>query len=143
LATESDRRRNVNPRKVYPADPGLIGAFDTSGRANLGRALETAVLNSLLGQGAEVGYVKTDEGFEVDFLARIPGERERLIQVCADPTPPEVIVRELRALDSAARAQPRAERVLIGLTRDQAARLSVEGVRLCPAHEWFIEGGVG
>jgi hypothetical protein len=85
LATESERRRNANPRKVYPVDSGLIGAIDTSGRTNLGRALETAVLNALARQGAEVGYVKTDEGFEVDFLARIPGEPERLIQVCADP----------------------------------------------------------
>ena len=31
-------------RAIYPADPGLIGAFDTSGRANTGHALETAVL---------------------------------------------------------------------------------------------------
>ena len=47
LATESERRRNSNPRKVYPVDPGLIRAFDASARANLGHALETAVLNEL------------------------------------------------------------------------------------------------
>jgi hypothetical protein len=61
--------------------------------------LETAVLNALMGQGAQVGYVKTDEGFEVDFLARRPGEPERLIQ---------------------------------------ATRVSVQGVRVCSAHEWFL-----
>lgn len=139
LATDSERRRNANPRKVYPVDPGLIRAFDISGRANLGRALETAVLNALARQRAEVGYVKTDEGFEVDFLARIPGEPERLIQVCADPTSPEVIERELRALASAARTHPRAERVLIVLTREQATRLWGEGVRVYTAYEWFLE----
>jgi uncharacterized protein len=47
LATESERKRNSNPRKLYPADPGLIQAFDASGRANFGHALETAVLNEL------------------------------------------------------------------------------------------------
>jgi len=31
LATESERQRNSNPRKIYPADPGLIRAFDASG----------------------------------------------------------------------------------------------------------------
>ena len=33
LATESERQRNSNPRKLFPADPGLIRAFDSSGRA--------------------------------------------------------------------------------------------------------------
>ena len=47
IATDSERQRNSNPRKVYPADPGLIRAFDTSGRANRGRALETVVFNEL------------------------------------------------------------------------------------------------
>jgi predicted AAA+ superfamily ATPase len=138
LATDSERRRNAKPRKVYPVDPGIIGAFDVSGRTNLGHALETAVLNTLACQGADVGYVKTDEGFEVDFLARIPGEPERLIQVCADPTPQEVLARELRALDSAARAYPRAERILIVLTHDQAAQIGVSGVRVCTAHKWLL-----
>lgn len=139
LDTESERRRNTNPRKVYPADPGLIRAFDASGRTNLGRALETAVLNELERRGAQVGYVKTEEGYEVDFHARIPGQQDLLIQVCADPMPPEVLERELRALKSAARRYPRAERMLIVSTHEQAATLSDSGVRVRPAHEWFLE----
>jgi predicted AAA+ superfamily ATPase len=38
-------------------DPGLVQAFDASGRSNVGHALETAVLNALESRGAEVGYV--------------------------------------------------------------------------------------
>ncbi|GAB4118348.1 MAG: ATP-binding protein [Acidobacteriota bacterium] len=141
LATDSERQRNANPRKVYPVDQGLIRAFDPSGRTQLGRALETAVANALLAKGAEIGYVKTDEGFEVDFLARMPGEPERLIQVCADPTPSEVLGRELRALASAARKHPRAEQFLIVLTGEQAAHVSARRVRVCPAYKWFLEEG--
>jgi hypothetical protein len=59
LATDSERQRNSNPRKPYPSDPGLIKAFDTSGRTNAGRALETAVMNELEWRGTEIGYVKT------------------------------------------------------------------------------------
>lgn len=139
LDTESERKRNTNPRKVYPADPGLIRAFDTSGRANLGRALETAVLNELEQRGAAVAYVKTEEGYEVDFHARIPGQQDLLIQVCADPTPPEVVAREVRALKSAARKYPRAEQILIVLTREQAVDLSGAGVWVRPAYEWLLE----
>ena len=36
LKTASERRRMVNPCKVYPVDTGLIPLFDLTGRANLG-----------------------------------------------------------------------------------------------------------
>jgi len=47
IATESERQRNSNPRKIYPSDPGLISAFAASGRANAGHALETVVFHEL------------------------------------------------------------------------------------------------
>lgn len=43
LATDSERQRNSNPRKLYPADLGLIKAFDASGRSNLGHALKLGI----------------------------------------------------------------------------------------------------
>jgi predicted AAA+ superfamily ATPase len=36
IASRSERRRMVNPRKAYPIDPGLIPVFDRSGEPNLG-----------------------------------------------------------------------------------------------------------
>ncbi|MCX5670136.1 MAG: ATP-binding protein [Planctomycetota bacterium] len=47
VAGGSERRRMVNPRKVYPVDPGLIPVFDAAGRANIGHALETCVMLEL------------------------------------------------------------------------------------------------
>ncbi|MEK7467807.1 MAG: ATP-binding protein [Planctomycetota bacterium] len=140
LATDSERRRNTNPRKIYPADPGLIGAFDTSGRANTGHALETVVLNELERRGTDIGYVSTAGGFEVDFLARHRGAGEELIQVCADPTPPEIREREMRAFTDAAKEHPRARKRLLVLDRDAVVRVSVPGVRVQPAYEWLLDG---
>lgn len=141
ISTESERRRNSNPRKIYPADPALIGAFDTSGRTNLGHALETAVLNELERRRAEVGYVRTAEGFEVDFHARFPAAGETLIQVCADPGDANVLKRELRALEDAHSEFPRAERLLLVMTRDQALGVSAPGVRVEPVYSWVLDGG--
>src|SRR5712692_2813883 len=139
LATDSERKRNSNPRKLYPADPGLIKAFDASGRTNVGHALETVVLNELERRGgAEVGYVKTDEGLEVDFLARYPGAGEELIQVCADLSAPETLTRELRALTTAAKEHPRAARRFLVLDRDALARVSAPAVEAQPAYEWLL-----
>lgn len=100
LETDSERRRMVNPRKVYPVDPGLIPVFDRSGEANLGHALETAVLVELERRGATVSYVRTTEGFEVDFCAVHPTGEGELIQVAADASAADTGERELRALPS-------------------------------------------
>lgn len=139
LATESERRRNSNPRKLYPADPGLIHAFETSGRAQRGRALETAVFHELIRRGRDVAYVLTDERLEVDFLARPPGGTEELIQVCTDLSDPQVRERELRAMAAAALQFPQARRLLLVLTHDQATSVSMPGLEVLPVAAWMLE----
>ncbi len=138
IATDSERRRNTNPRKVYPADPGLIEAFDTSGRPNTGHALETAVYNELSRRGAEVAYVKTKDGFEVDFLARHPDGRQELIQVCADGSDPATWSRETRALDAAGDEHPKAERTVIVLDPGLVRSMTHRKTRLIAAHQWLL-----
>jgi predicted AAA+ superfamily ATPase len=141
LATDSERQRNSNPRKIYPADPGLIRAFDNSGRSNVGHALETVVLIELERRGMEVGYVKTDAGYEVDFLARHATQGAELIQVCADLRNAETRERELRSLAEAAKNHPRATRRLLVLESDAMTGLAAPGVVVQPAYEWLLESG--
>lgn len=137
LATDSERRRMVNPRKVYPVDPGLIPVFDRSGKANKGHALEALVLLELSRRGAHVSYVLTPDGFEVDFLARSAQGQEELIQVCTSLDDPATATRELRALDQAARLYPRAMRRLIAL--DLPSVLDVPaGVTVHRAVDWLL-----
>lgn len=138
LATESERQRNSNPRKLYPVDPGLIKAFDTSRRANLGHALETVVYNELERRRASVGYVKTGDGMEVDFLVRHLTGAEELIQVSADLSAPETLARELRALSGAATEHPRAARRVLVLDRDAVVQQRVPRVKIQPAYEWLL-----
>lgn len=138
LATESERQRNSNPRKVYPLDPGLIGAFDISGRTNIGHALETAVLNEIERRRKEVGYVKTAEGSEVDFLLRCPGAEAELIQVCADTTEAKTKIREINALEAASKLFPKAEKKILVATRRQALSFAPENITVLPAYEWML-----
>src|SRR5208283_2310236 len=72
IATDSERRRMVNPRKAYPVDPGLIPIFDRAARSNEGHALETVVALELERRGADSTYVRTRDDQEVDFLSRFP-----------------------------------------------------------------------
>ena len=138
MEAASERQRMVNPRKVYPVDPGLIPVFDRTGRANLGHALETAVLIELERRRMETTYIKTPSGREVDFLARpLAGDLE-LIQVCADPTDPTTAEREIKALEDAGAIYPEAKRRLLTLTADAMPPRVPAGVIVQPAYEWML-----
>ena len=139
VAGGSERRRMVNPRKVYPADPGLIPVFERAGRAHTGHALETAVFLELLRRDHDVAYVRTRRGYEVDFLARDPsgGGPPQLIQVCADPGDQATLERELRALAAAAAEHPDATLHLVTL-RPEAVRGVPARVTVHSAALWLL-----
>ena len=137
MATDSEHRRMVNPRKVYPIDPGLIPLFNRSGKSNIGHSLETCVMLELDRRGAEVGYVHTVGGYEVDFLARYPAGTEELIQVCASLDDPTTREREMRALLEAARQYPQASLHLVSL--DVPVVLDrPENVTVHAAGDWLL-----
>lgn len=138
MEAASERQRMVNPRKVYPVDPGLIPVFDRTGRSNTGHTLETAVLVELDRRKAEVSYVKTPTGFEVDFLARYPSGEMDLIQVCAEAGAQDTAQRELRALLEAGHLFPQARKQLLTLTRDGLPREMPSDVVAQPAYVWML-----
>ena len=139
IATTSERRRMVNPRKSYPIDPGLIQVWSRSPEAQTGHALETTVLIELLRRGQDVDYVKTDEGPEIDFLARDHAGKETLIQVSSDTTNAETLAREVRALVAESQRRPGAESLLI--TMDVIPPRVSGGIRWMAAAEWLLHGG--
>ena len=135
----SERKRQVNPIKTYPIDPSLIHAFDRSGRTNTGHALENVILIELLRRDAEITWVRTPAGYEVDFLARYPDGEIDLIQVAANIQSPETFQRETRALLDAASAHKDAKLFLITLNRNQMDRGRLpEEISIVSAHEWVL-----
>lgn len=140
IASGSERRRMVNPRKIYPIDSGLIPIFDRWGRSNLGHALETSVLLELERRGADITYVRTEAGFEVDFLARYADGQQELIQVCADLGTPATRERETRALQEAAKECANASLHLITLQPEIAEGNLPRDVTAHSAAEWLLSG---
>jgi predicted AAA+ superfamily ATPase len=138
LHTASERQRMVNPRKAYPVDPGLILIYERSGRANLGQALETAVLIELERRGAEIGYVRTAAGHEVDFHAQMPDRSVWLLQVCADAAEPNTFEREVRALVEAATIYPAATPLLLTLDSLPPRVALPAGLYWQPAAAWLL-----
>jgi len=143
VATDSEKRRQVNPRKIYPADPALGPVFDRSRKPNLGHTLEVAVHNELRRRRAEVAYVKTKGGNEVDFLAREAGTGQILIQVCADADDAQTLAREVRALEEAAAEHP-ADRQMILTAASRLPFPEVSApIEILPAWQWMLQSSVG
>jgi len=138
VATDSEKRRQVNPRKIYPADTALIPVFDRSGKANTGHLLETAVFTELQRRRAEISYVKTSGNFEVDFHARYPDASEELIQVCASIDDPDTLAREVRALQDAASQYPRAKQLILTLESRLPFPTVPTPIQVLPAWQWML-----
>ena len=138
LHTASERQRMVNPRKAHPIDPGLISLYERTGRANLGHALKTVVFLELERRGCEVDYVRTRDGYEVDFFACNPEGGATLIQVCTEVSEPATFEREVRALAGAA-AEYKGARPLL-LTFDTLPPRSPlpKPLRWQPAIAWLL-----
>lgn len=138
IATDSEKQRQVNARKGYPADPALIPVFDRSGKANFGHALETAVCIELLRRGYEVAYVRTPSGYEVDFLARGRDGSQMLVQVCASIDDVETREREVRALLDARSTYPDASLTLLVMESRLPSPEVPSPIRLRTAWEWVL-----
>jgi hypothetical protein len=138
IFTSSEKQRMVNPMKAYPIDPGLISLYDISGKKNTGSRLETAIMLELLRRGCTVNYLKTAEGFEVDFRARTHEKEVKLVQSCSDITDAETFKREIRALLASSKEFPDASPVLITLDTIPPGGLP-DGIKWIPAVEWFLQ----
>ena len=86
-------------------------------------------------------YVRTPEGYEVDFLARDATGETELIQVCADLSDPDTAKRQCRALAAAGKLFPRARRRLLTLTQDGLPTDPPAGVEMQSASEWLLQAG--
>lgn len=138
IATDSEKRRQVNPRKVYPIDTAFIPLYDRSSKSNVGHALETAVFIELKRRHASIAYVSNPQGTEVDFLARYPDGSEDLIQVCASVDSPETLTRKVRALQEAKSAYPNARQLILTLESRLPFPSVPESIQIFPTWQWML-----
>jgi uncharacterized protein len=141
MHSTSERQRMVNPRKAYPIDPGLIPLYERMGREHRGRALETVILLELERREYTVDWLRTSEGWEVDFIAERPGDPPLLIQVSLDTGEAETWEREVRSLEAAARAYPTAQAYLITFDSSLPSHEMPASIQWRSASRWLLETG--
>ena len=139
LASLSEKRQQVNPRKLYVADHGLAAACAPMRAEDQGNHLENIVFLELHRRGGLTGYHTTATGREVDFVVQRPDGKVTLVQVCASMAAAATRERELDALAEAF-AETKATDGLI-LTLDDQGQESIADrkVRITSAWRWLLQ----
>lgn len=100
LYSESVRKTQTNPKKIYAVDTGLIQACTMSLSKNWGRMFENLIYLDLRRRGDDIYFYLTKERYEIDFFTRTTSGELCLYQVCWDDND-MAKAREMRALTAA------------------------------------------
>ena len=138
LHVQSEKRRQVNPKKVYAVDHGLVRACVASASTDLGHHLENIVYLHLRRTGEVLGFHLTESLREVDFVVDRQGKLA-LVQACASVATPATRERELTALGEAMSETGIRDATIV--TWDEAGIAEANGrtVRIAPAWQWLLE----
>lgn len=103
LYSESIRKTETNPKKIYAIDTGLANTYSLTPNRNIGHLFENLIYLDLRRAGYEVYYYLTQDRYEVDFLAKTSTGKLKLYQVAWDIEDSETLTRETRALEQASK----------------------------------------
>jgi len=138
LDSRSVRQQQVNLRKIYPIDTGLVRAFHYDTGVDRGRLLETLVFLDLRRRGLQITYFRSEQGFEVDFFARSLEAEPQAIQVAETIADPQTRQRELRALECAMAERHLTRGTLITLDEEERIATAHGPIEVIPAWRWLL-----
>jgi hypothetical protein len=141
--SRSERVRRVNPRKIYPVDPGLASAYRSRPAADIGRQLEAFVFGHLRRRTRNLEYYCTGSGFEVDFLATPAGGAPALVGVAASLDEPGTREREARAIGEAMTELGLSAATLVTLDGEERIADRAGVIDVVPAWKWALGDPLG
>jgi len=94
----SEKVRQVNPKKVYAVDSGVITAYSVKRNFEKSSRLENSVFMHLRRSYSNICYYKSEQKKEVDFVVTTPLGDLMLFQACVEMGDQQTRARELTAL---------------------------------------------
>lgn len=98
IFSESIRKMQMNPKKIYIIDNGLVRANRLGISMQFGNLFENQIYLDLRRKGKKIRYYLTEDGYEVDFVVEDLDGSFELIQVVWDISDKKTLDREKRAL---------------------------------------------
>lgn len=133
------KRANVNPKKIYCVDHGLVTSVSSGILINSGHLLENLVFTALRRTTPDIFYYRTKRGQEVDFVCRRRDGSRMLVQVCESMVDPQTKKREVSALADAMSELGLRHGTLV--TRGETDRISVDAgtIEVTPAWRFLLD----
>lgn len=137
VKSESVRKQQVNPKKVYVLDPGFFWIASTRLTQDLGRVLENLVFLELKRRENVVMYLKG--GQECDFLAVAEDGSRQVIQACFDLEGRTTQARETSALVAALETEGLEEAVIVTASEEGEMTVGGHAIRKVPFWKWVLK----
>lgn len=133
------KRANVNPKKIYCVDHGLVTSVSSGILINSGHLLENLVFTALRRTTPDIFYYRTKSGQEVDFVCRRRDGSRMLVQVCESMVDPQTKKREVSALTDAMSELGLRHGTIV--TRGETDRISVDAgtIEVTPAWRFLLD----
>lgn len=133
----SEKARQVNPKKIYAIDPGVITAYSVKNGFEKAARLENGVFIHLRRTFKNICYYKTQKSKkEIDFVVTKPNGELFLLQVCVNMDDENTQKRELSAFYEACKELNLSHGTII--TEDLEEQFSLEGISIqcIPFWKW-------
>ncbi len=132
----STRKQQVNPKKIYTIDTGIISAYSVKPDYDHWARLENAVFMELRRKNADIFYYKTKTGQEIDFAVLKSTGALQLYQVCLSLADTQTHAREITALITAAAELKIQELFLITLDEEKTIEQNKHTIHVIPFWKW-------
>ncbi len=134
----SQQVQQVNPKKIYAVDPGIITAYSIKPDFENAARLENAVFCALRMGCKQIFYYHTLTKQEVDFLTLSETGDLALYQVCHDISHPDTRQREVQALFTA--MQELEQKTAFLITDDHEEMIALDGltIQCIPFWKWAM-----
>lgn len=136
----SESIRQVNPKKIYAIDPGVITAYSVKTDFEKGARLENGVFLHLRRQYRNICYYKTERKKEIDFVVTTPKGELLLIQACVELSDAATREREVSALWEGCREFGLSQGWIITEDHEEAIRRDGCEILCIPYWKWATFG---
>jgi len=138
IYSRSERAKQVNAKKIYVIDSGLIYAYKNHPGSDFGQVLENFVYMQLRRQGQSINYYRTKSAYEVDFISTAQDGKQSLYQVSYNMDDAKTRAREIRALQEAMLETGLDEGFIITLQDEEIIHSDQGIIKIIPAWLWSI-----
>ncbi len=136
----SEKKRQVNPKKVYAVDPGIITAYSVKVDLERAARLENSVFMHLRRNYTNICYYNTQlQKKEIDFVVTTPRGELLLYQACVEMMDEKTRLREMSALYEACQEFELLEGTIV--TEDYEEKINYQGITIhcVPFWKWCLK----